>query len=77
MYYPVSRKKLYWRLSYFYIILMIYLILLNLKSEYVYADDTLLYNKIHNINDCLQLRSDISILEEWAKTLQMDFNPST
>ena len=21
----------------------------------IYADDTLLYNKIHNINDCLQL----------------------
>ena len=26
----------------------------------IYADDTLLYNKIHNINDCLQLQSDIS-----------------
>ena len=42
----------------------------------IYVDDTLLYNKIHNISDCFQLQSDISILEKWAKTWQMDFNPS-
>ena len=55
---------------------MIYLVLLNLKSECIYADNTLIYNTIHNINDCLQLQSDIYDLERWAKTWQMDFNPS-
>ena len=29
----------------------------------MYADDTLIYNTIHNINNCLQLQSDISELE--------------
>jgi len=42
----------------------------------MYADDTLIYNTIHNINDCLQLQNDIIELEKWAKTWQMDFNPS-
>ena len=51
--------------------------LVTVKSKIrIYADDTLLYNKIHNISDCFQLQSDISILEKWAKTWQMDFNPS-
>ena len=42
----------------------------------MYANDTLIYNTIHNINNCLQLQSDIYKLERWAKTWQMDFNPS-
>ena len=42
----------------------------------MYADDTLIYNTIHNINDCLQLQNDIIELEKWAKTWQMDFNTS-
>ena len=29
----------------------------------MYADDTLIYNTIYNINDCLQLQSDIYELE--------------
>ena len=73
MYYLVSHKELRWHLSYFYVILMIFLVKSKIR---IYADDTLLYNKIHNISDCFQLQSDISILEKWAKTWQMDFNPS-
>ena len=42
----------------------------------MYADDTLIYNTINNINDCFQLQRDISELEKWAKTWQMEFNPS-
>ena len=31
---------------------------------------------VHNINDFHQLQNDISRLERWAKTWQMEFNPS-
>ena len=33
----------------------------------MYASDTLMYNTIHNINDCLQLQNDIFELEKWTK----------
>ena len=42
----------------------------------MYADDTLIYNTIHNFNDCLQLQCDLFALERWAKNWQMNFNPS-
>ena len=42
----------------------------------MYADDTLIYNTIHNINDCLQLQNDLTELEKWSRIWQMDFNPS-
>ena len=42
----------------------------------MYADDTLIYNTIHNINDCLQLQNDLTELEKWSRIWQMDFDPS-
>ena len=42
----------------------------------MYADYTLVYNEIKNINDCVQLQNDLWKLEKWANTWQMQFNPS-
>ena len=49
----------------------------SIKSEVrMYADDTLVYNVINSINDCIQLQNDLILLEKWAKVWQMQFNPS-
>ena len=42
----------------------------------MYADDTLVYNVINDINDCIQLQDDLLSLEKWAKEHQMQFNPA-
>ena len=42
----------------------------------MYANDTLVYNVINGINDCIQLQNDLLLLEKWAKVWQMQFNPS-
>ena len=42
----------------------------------MYADDTLVYNVINSINDCIQLQNDLILQEKWAKVWQMQFNPS-
>ena len=42
----------------------------------MYADDTLVYNVINNIDDCIQLQNDLLLLERWANIWQMEFNPS-
>lgn len=34
----------------------------------IYADDTLIYNTIHSIDDCIQLQDDLYQLEIWAAT---------
>ena len=39
----------------------------------MYADDTLVYNVINSINDCIQL---LLLLGKWAKVWQIQFNPS-
>ena len=41
----------------------------------MYADDTLVYDVINNINDCIQLQNDL-FLEKWAREHQMQFNPA-
>ena len=41
----------------------------------IYADDTLVYNCINTIDDCIQLQRDLAELEKWAKVWQMEFNP--
>ena len=38
----------------------------------MYADDTLVYNVINSIDDCIQLQSDLLLANVW----QMQFNPS-
>ena len=42
----------------------------------MYANDTLVYNVINSINDCIQLQNDLILLEKWAKVWQIQFNPS-
>ena len=42
----------------------------------MYADDTLVYNVINSIDDCIQLQNDLVLLERWANIWQMEFNPS-
>ena len=41
----------------------------------IYTDDTLVYNCINTIDDCIQLQRDLAELEKWAKVWQMEFNP--
>lgn len=41
----------------------------------MYADDTLTYNTIFNINDRLQLQNDICEFEMWTKTWQINSIP--
>ena len=49
----------------------------SIKSKVrMYADDTLLYNVINKIDDCIQLQHDLLTLEEWANVWQMQFNPA-
>ena len=42
----------------------------------LYADDVLIYRVINNEADTICLQNDLSILENWANTWQMRFNPS-
>ena len=49
----------------------------SIKSKVrMYADDTLVYNVVISIDDCVQLQNDILLLERWASIWQMQFNPS-
>ena len=49
----------------------------SIKSKVrMYADDTLVYNVINSINDCIQIQNDLILLEKWAKVWQMQFNLS-
>ena len=49
----------------------------SIKSKVrMYADDTLVYNVINTIDDCVQLQNDLLLLERWANIWQMQFNPS-
>ena len=41
----------------------------------IYANDTLVYNCINTIDDCIQLQRELAELEKWAKVWQMEFNP--
>ena len=41
----------------------------------MYADDTLVYNVINSINDCIQLQNDLLLLEKWAKVWQIAIQP--
>ena len=41
----------------------------------IYTDDTLVYNCINTIDDCILLQRDLAKLEKWAKEWQMEFNP--
>jgi hypothetical protein len=40
----------------------------------LFADDCLLYRKIHSLQDQLQLQKDLKSLENWASTWGMKFN---
>lgn len=42
----------------------------------LFADDCLLVKRIASQNDSLQLQQDLSALEHWETTWQMEFNPS-
>ena len=42
----------------------------------LYADDVLLYSYIKSETDCHTLQEDLDALVEWARTWQMEFNPS-
>ena len=42
----------------------------------LYADDTLLYSIINSAADCIKLQTDLSTLQKWCETWQMEFNPS-
>ena len=42
----------------------------------LYADDVLIYRTINSKEDCRILQSDLSVLQNWALTWQMHFNPS-
>ena len=42
----------------------------------LYADDVLLYRVINDEADTICLQNDLLILENWANTWQMKFNPS-
>ena len=70
MYYREYHRVPFWRLFYFFLYSYINdlpIALLNLNLECSYADDTLIYNTIHNIDDCLQLQRDLAELEKWTK----------
>ena len=42
----------------------------------LFADASLLYRKIRNINDSIQLQEDLNALEGWEMKWLMRFNPS-
>ena len=42
----------------------------------LYADDVLIYNIINSEEDCVKLQNDLNILNEWAMTWKMFFNPT-
>ena len=42
----------------------------------MYADDTLVYYAINDINDYIQLQGDLLSIEKWAEEHQMQFNPA-
>lgn len=48
----------------------------SVKSETrLFADDTILYRHINNINDQQQLQEDLNNLERWEKEWDMEFHP--
>ena len=52
-------------------------LLRSIKSKVrIYADNTLVYNVVNSIDDCIQLQNDLLLLERWASTWQMQINPS-
>ena len=42
----------------------------------LYADDVLIYNTIASEVDCRNLQRDLNLLQDWAMTWKMCFNPS-
>lgn len=46
------------------------------SSVKLFADDSLLFKRISSPADSLQLQQDLSSLEQWESTWQMEFNPS-
>ena len=47
----------------------------NISSEIrLFADDCVLYRRIHCLDDCRALQSDIDTLLHWSRTWQMQFN---
>ena len=42
----------------------------------LYADDALLYSIINSTADCTNLQTDLSTLQKWSETWQMEFNPT-
>ena len=40
----------------------------------LFADDTILFRKISNLEDNRLLQEDLTALEDWESKLQMDFN---
>ena len=42
----------------------------------LYADDVLIYNIINSKEDCVKLQKDLDILNDWAMTWKMFFNPT-
>lgn len=42
----------------------------------LFADDTALYNKITNVEDCMALNEDLAKLQEWEGKWLMEFNVS-
>ena len=46
------------------------------SSVGLFADDTMLYRRIRSQNDCNTLAADLSQLQEWEETWQMQFNAS-
>jgi len=50
---------------------------LNVKSQIrLFADDCLLYRQITSLADQIQLQTDLTELENWAKRWKMRFNPT-
>jgi hypothetical protein len=45
-------------------------------SSKLFADDSLMYGLVHNVNDALLLQQDLNKLVTWAQTWQMNFHPS-
>ncbi len=70
----VSPKAQYWDHCYF--LAFINDIADNFTSEiHLFADDSILYHTINSIDDH-KLQQDLTTLQQWANTWQMDFNIS-
>ena len=41
----------------------------------LFADDTKTYRKLNHVNDTSALKSDLDSLKNWARSLQVKFNP--